>query len=86
MCVGGRIIEIADGFVNQANLKRVVRIWVMDRNGDECCVYAEEAAVMPLLGDQVWWQSNKVYFMGDTAFLKKVGASFAPTCRERMGA
>ena len=62
----------------------VVRLWCCDRNGDETCVYVEpfDLAKGPQLGDEVWWQSGKVFFDQDRQHLTKVGFSFsAPGAR-----
>lgn len=78
--VGGKIIEIvpisatADGIA-------VSRLWCVDSNGDECAVHVEDAPAMPLLGDEVWWQSGKVYWDGDRRELRKVGYSYDPRAK-----
>ncbi len=77
--VGGRVIEIAPA---QFNTISIVRIWVIStaRNSyDECIVYAERGEVMPKLGDEIWWQSGRIYFNRDQNSLKKVGYSVNPT-------
>ena len=78
MSVGGRIIEIRAMSVktDDGADRCVARLWVVDRNGTETCVYAEPAEVMPALGDEVWWQSGKIFFDGDKRHLVKVGYSF----------
>lgn len=68
--VGGKIIEIK-------NEGMVSRLWCMDGN-DECAVMVQNAQVMPVVGDAVWWQSGKVYWNNDRSILEKVGYSFDP--------
>ena len=80
--VGGWLLEIQPMKVPTDNGKRreVVRLWMVDRQGDETCIYAEPADLLPKVGDQVWWQDGKIYFDGDhkIEFLIKVGDSFSP--------
>ena len=76
MSVGGRIIEIQPMRLMESG-SDVVRLWVVDRNGDETCVYAEPQTRMPALGEEVWWQSRRIYFDGDRQHLEKVGYSFS---------
>lgn len=81
MTVGGRLIEIQPMTVLTDSGKRreVVRLWAVDRGGDETCVYVEPGSpVMPKLGDEVWWQAGKVFFDKDLKHLIKVGGSFSP--------
>ncbi len=88
MSVGGRLIEIQPMTVltDSGNRRHVVRLWAVDREGEETCVYVEPgAAEMPKLGDMVWWQAGKVYFekdiglpTGPTKHLAKIGGSFSP--------
>ena len=76
--VGGRLIEIS--YLGDC----IVRLWcVGSQSGelfDECCVHAEVPydGVMPALGDEIWWQSGKIYFDGDKRYLVKVGNSYSP--------
>lgn len=88
MSVGGRLIEILPMRLPESG-RDVVRLWVVDRPyspggiGDETCVYAEPAEIMPKLGEVVWWQSGRIYFDQDRRELKKVGFSFpAPGDRQ----
>ena len=82
MSVGGRIIEIrpfTQTDVDDPKWRReVIRIWVVARNGDEAIVYAEPASVLPKLGDDIWWQSKKIFFNYNNNFLKKIGYSHTP--------
>jgi hypothetical protein len=88
MSVGGRIIEmrpmrIFAGSYPDAREQDVVRIAVIDRE-DELCVYAAPADVMPKLGDEIWWQADKIYFDNDRRTLRKVAYSFsAPWSRPK---
>lgn len=77
MSVGGRIIEIQPMHTDSG--KPVIRLWVVDRHDTETCVYAEpfERRDGPFLGDEVWWQSGRIYFDQDRRWLTKVGYSFA---------
>lgn len=85
MSVGGWIIEIKPMAVEYEDGTQVdvIRIWCMDRNGTETCVYAEPAERLPGLGEEVWWQSGKIYFGDDKHILKKIGYSFSPRDCER---
>jgi len=74
--VGGRIIEKS----HWPNFK--VKLWCVDSNDDECAVMVEEAPLMPELGQEIWWQSGKVYFNNDKNWLIKVGNSFDPSRHE----
>lgn len=82
MSVGGKLIEIRPMVVPETG-QEAVRLWVMDEPRDprgipdETCVYVEPQAVMPGLGDAIWWQGRRVYFDGDRQFMTKVGFSFA---------
>lgn len=77
MSVGGSIIEIKPMKLLETG-QDVIRLWVVDRNGEETCVYAYPANHMPNLGDAIWWQAGKIYFDGDRKRLVKVGYSFRP--------
>jgi len=78
MSVGGRIIEIRHMSVrtDRGENRQVVRLWCVDRNANETCVYAEPAKDMPDIGGEIWWQSGKIFFDQDRKFLTKVGNSF----------
>lgn len=80
--VGGRIIEMMPMRIlagtYPGRLVDVVRLWVHNEPNDECAVYAEPAEIMPQLGDEVWWQSGRIYFDNDKRSLRKVGYSFNP--------
>lgn len=78
MSVGGRIIEIKPMTLRRDSgaICNVVRFWCVDRNGDETCVYAAPAEILPGLGDEIWWQSGKIYFDHDRQHLNKIGNSF----------
>lgn len=83
MSVGGRLIEILPMTLDDGD--SVIRLWVVDRQGDETCVYSEPQDVMPELGDDIWWQCGRIYFDRDRQHLKKVGYSFsAPGFRQRL--
>lgn len=81
MSVGGRLIEIIPMRLEDGD--DVLRLWVVDRSSgspgfnDETCVYAKPQEKLPAIGDQVWWQSGKIYFDGDCQHLVKIGYSFA---------
>ena len=80
--VGGRIIEIrpmqivAGAYPGKPT--DVVRLWVHNDPDDECAVFAEPADIMPRLGEEIWWQSGRIYFDQDRRSLRKVGYSFNP--------
>jgi hypothetical protein len=82
MSVGGRIIEIKPfTIVNQDNPKirhNVIKIWTVARNGDECIVYAQPQTNLPKLGDDIWWQSKKIYYDNNKKHLIKFGYSHSP--------
>lgn len=74
MSVGGHIIEIAPERFEGRDL---TRIRVVDSCGDETHVWTEPFTDGPKLGDEIWWQSGKVYFDNDKRWLTKVGPSGA---------
>lgn len=76
MSVGGRLIEIRP--MRHEGGDDVLRLWVVDRQGDETYVYAAPQDSVPKLGDEVWWQAGRIIFDGDRQTLRKVGFSFAP--------
>ena len=69
--VGGWIIDIWHG-------RQKVRLWCVDRHGDELCVYVEPFEDGPGLGDEIWWQCGRVMFDRDRRTLRKIGYSFRP--------
>ncbi len=74
--VGGRIISITP----KGN--GVTQLWCVESQGgstDECAVDVRDAPAMPLIGDEIWWQSGKVYWDRDRRTLEKVGYSYDPT-------
>lgn len=81
MSVGGRLIEILPMRLPESG-REVLRLWVVDRPSgspgfnDETCVYAQPQESLPAIGDEVWWQSGKIYFDRDRQHLVKVGYSF----------
>jgi hypothetical protein len=79
MSVGGRLVEIKPYMLrdqdNPEFAKNVLRLWVIDRNGDETIVYAELTDHIPKIGDNIWWQSGKILFDQDKYFLNKIGYS-----------
>jgi hypothetical protein len=87
--VGGRLIEIRPMSVatDRGARRQVVRLWAVDRDGNETCVYAEPTSgPMPGLGEEIWWQSGKIYFDRERQHLVKVGASFTPRPDETINA
>ncbi len=72
MSVGGWIIQSED------KSKYVTELWVVDRDGTETCVAVETDLHMPQVGDEIWWQSGKVYWDGDRRELRKVGYTYDP--------
>lgn len=75
--VGGWIIDITPMGQTQ-NGRAISRLWCVDRNGNECAVHVEDESAMPLLGDEIWWQSGKVYWDNDRRELTKVANSYTP--------
>ncbi len=75
--VGGRVIEISTTAFGKDG---VSRYWCVDRNGDECAVFGEDPndGIIPNIGDEIWWQSGKIYFNKDRRSLVKVGNSHDP--------
>jgi hypothetical protein len=79
MMVGGKLIEAE--LMHLDNGTFVCRLWVIDPgNADEKCVDSEPFSVHqgPSLGEEIWWQSGKIYFDGDKRSLRKIGFSFTP--------
>ncbi len=77
MSVGGRIIERRP-FTTEDGPVSITRYWVMDRNGDETVVYAKGFHMGksgPQEGEEIWWQSGKIYFDNDRQWLEKYSAS-----------
>lgn len=81
--IGGTVIENQiSACAETGKLRR--RLWCVDRrHADECAVFAdpdEAADVQP--GDRIWWQSGKIYWTRDGAFvereIRKIGFSFDP--------
>ena len=76
MSVGGRIVEIRNVSATEA------AIWVLDTDGvhvgDETCIHVEIAQDMPVLGDNIWWQSGLVYWDNDRRTMNKIGYSHRP--------
>lgn len=73
--VGGFIISIEE------IRPGVTQLWCVEaQNGsqDECAVDVKTEAAMPLVGDEIWWQSGKVYWDRDRRTLEKVGNSYDP--------
>ena len=79
MSVGGRIIEMRRVTQRDADnpdfARDAWRIWVVDRNGVETIVFAKPQDDMPKLGDEIWWQSRRIFFDGDKKFMHKLGYS-----------
>ena len=83
MSVGGRLIEMRPYTLrdrdNPAFSRDVLRLWVVDRSGDETIVYADPSAdVLPVIGDDIWWQAGKIYFNQDKNSLVKIAYSHSP--------
>lgn len=72
--MGGWIIEIVP-----SDIEGETQITCVDRHGDECAVLVETAPAMPLVGDEIWWQSQTVYWDRDRRRLRKILNSFDPT-------
>lgn len=79
MAVGGRLIEIATHILRDVDSpeyrRDVIRLWVIDRDGDETIAYAEPAEEMPRLGENIWWQAGKIFFDSDRKYLVKIANS-----------
>lgn len=70
--VGGKVIEITGN-----------RIWVVGIGPDEpheLAVFYENDlnCKLPVLGEEIWWQSGRIYFAKDRLSLRKVGYSHDP--------
>jgi hypothetical protein len=88
--VGGKIIEIETQRLPSG--MDVLRLWVLDTPSDECAVHVDPSKAfdtpgakprygapgLPALGENIWWQSGRVYFDNDRRYLVKVGNSFDP--------
>jgi len=69
--VGGWIIQIAQ------MKPGVSELWCVDIHGTETAVRVKTEADMPSVGDEVWWQSGRVFFDKDRKSLTKVGCSYS---------
>jgi hypothetical protein len=78
--VGGAVIEVRQELVSG---RPAVRIWCVDRNGDEAAIYV----AMPEGGkaqvfDQVWWQGRTAFWTAQGGKsdvpLPRIGNSFDP--------
>lgn len=86
MMVGGTVIEVLPMTIRAGyypgKMVDVVRIWCLDRNGDERAVYVKSNAKVET-GDSVWWQGGTAFWtpkdrsMIDVP-LEKVAFSFDP--------
>lgn len=77
--VGGRIISILP------KGEGVTQLWCVEAQGgstQECAVDVQNAPAMPLVGDEIWWQSGKVYWDRDRRHLTKIGNSYDPTTKD----
>jgi hypothetical protein len=74
--VGGRLIEVAH--LAGAN-PAIYRLWCVDGN-DECAIRVQVGRdeALPEIGQEIWWQSGKVYFNNDKSWLPKIGNSYDP--------
>lgn len=72
--IGGHIIENIEHTLDDGRTVR--RLWVMDTNGDECCVYAEARTSELACGEQIWWQGGTIYALDDRLTFAKIGYSF----------
>ena len=73
--VGGRVIQVRE------IRPGVTQLWCVGTGNDEgrdIAVDVETAPAMPLLGDEIWWQSGKVYWDRDRRELRKVSTSYDP--------
>jgi hypothetical protein len=81
--VGGRLAEITPHVLRDADnpsfRRDVIRLWCIDRNGDETIVYCEPTNDLPVVGEQIWWQADHIMFNHDRKRLNKVGYSHAVT-------
>ncbi len=81
MSVGGTIVSNERYWmpIEGKHPKATMRLWVIDRrHGDETIVYAEPAAECLNIGEEIWWQSGKIYARNDTLEFHKIGASHSP--------
>lgn len=76
--VGGHIIDNVPHYLAPPDRGGCRRLWCMDRNGDECIVYAETAADVLECGEEIWWQAGTILARGDTLKLGKIGYSHRP--------
>ncbi len=81
MSVGGQIVSNERYWmpIEGQHPKATMRLWVIDRHGNECAVYAEPAAECLAIGEEIWWQSGKIYARDDKLTFHKIGYSFDPT-------
>jgi len=73
--VGGKILS------KTAKSTTVMQLWCIEAQNqsiDECAVDVLIEKDMPMIGDEIWWQSGKVYWDKDRKSLTKVGNSYDP--------
>lgn len=81
MSVGGMIVSnerVAIPIQGKEYPKLVRRLWCIDRHKTEVAVYAEPAAEVLTVGEQIWWQSGQIMARNDTMTFHKIGDSFTP--------
>lgn len=81
MSVGGKLVSNERYWlpIEGKHPKAVMRLWCIDRHGDEVAVYAEPKAECLAIGEEIWWQAGLIYARNDTLKLHKIGYSFDPT-------
>jgi hypothetical protein len=81
MSVGGKIVsnELFWLPIEGKHPKAVRKLWCIDRHGDETAVFADPSAESLNIGEEIWWQSGKIYARNDTQTFHKIGYSFDPT-------
>lgn len=78
MSIGGRVIQIKE--MTTRDGVHVNRLWCVDRNGTETCVFAEWRPELesPQLGENVWWQAGLIMFDQDRRTVRKIGNCHSP--------
>jgi hypothetical protein len=82
MSIGGWIIEALPYKLSTEGGRacKVIRLWCMDRDGNEVAVYAKPYAEGegPKVGDEIWWHGCWIHWDHDKRKVMKIGYSFKP--------